>query len=256
MTSTLSVLESIQKNKDLPIRLGEVGNIKSKTLYGVAEGISANIRSMSDGLGNNETLSFANVSSTFAIASDNNSDDQTISIEYYASPTSEDTETQIVVLNGQTKVTIINNMFRIMSLTNLSANNPSGTIRISLNSDTWSSGVPNNIYALMTGYSNKSHMGFMYVPINHKAYIQTICFNSSIDSTGDIYKVVTETFSTAQPNSIYRSFSYFAHGNTCLERVYTNPISGGFTSEYKISRIDGGGSHDATVLISYFLVKQ
>ena len=258
INTTLSSINTINLNSslssDLALRLGLITGITAKIAYGYNANMLNQERGICHGLLGSEQLAFVSLASSFAIAS-TDVDAQIIEIEYYADTTSETPTTQLVTLNGLTKVTITNNMFRIIKLANTSATNPTGTIYIGLNSDGFTLGKPDtDIFSVMVGESNQSRMSLVYVPPNKEAYVVSLTFQSDMDNTADIYLVRFKIFLNSQPNSLFVTFFPFNIGLSVIERFFPDKIGPSSTLFVTNQRVDGNGAHDTIVQISYILV--
>ncbi len=249
-----SVFKNTHLDSNLSIRIGSFRGIKAGNLYGYTTNIGLNERGICHGLISSEQLNFVTSSTSFAIASSDNTDNHVISIEYYADTTSESIATQTVTLNGQTKVTITTNMFRIMKLTNTSSTNPAGTLYIGLNSATFTTGKPPDIYSVMVGESGQSRMAIMYCPPNKELYIVSMVYQSDIDNTGDIHMVKYKSHLNTNPNAEFVTYYPFSHGCSIIEKLYSDPISALTTVQITSERTAGTGNHDAVIHISYAIV--
>lgn len=250
-----SVHKNINLSSDLSIRIGDFRGIKSGILYGYNVDLAGDERGISHGLVSSEQISFVTTSTSFAIASTDNADTHTITIEYYADTTSETPVTQNVVLTGNTEVTISTNMFRIMKLKNASSTNPAGTIYIGLDSDTYTAGKPDgSIYGLMVGEAGLSHMSIIYCPPNKNVYFVSARYQSDMDKDSDVHLVKYKSHTNANPNALFIRYFPFSSGLSSTEKIYSDPLTALMTAQITAQRVDGAGIHDVVIQISYVIV--
>ena len=216
MTTQLSVLQRSEKNCSNNVRLGDVVGMSAIYAYGFHNGINATeINLNGGGIGTSSMNFVTSGSDSFALTSSNAGDNQVIRFYYYASDSDESMTYQDATLNGQTKVNLTNNMYRIINAQCTSSSNPAGTIYLGLQSESYS-GAPSNIYYSFDGPSGFSLSPIIYVPPNKKALVQK-------------YQIYTNVNREAS-NSLILNLRQKKNGSTA-DKVLPIPVSMSISGE-------------------------
>lgn len=117
---------------------------------------------------------FPTTGEALQISSDDNSDNQNLTLYYYGSADDEEPLSQNITLNGQTAVNVSSNVFRVSRLVCAGANN-NGTVYLYKSGETLTAGVPaGNIVCIMKPNTGFSEQSYLYVPKTWTAYLINI----------------------------------------------------------------------------------
>ena len=195
----LRALKSINLNTDkigmldgVAITSGLVPGMNMRIISGNTESTSV-VRTVSDGLSAGERLSFNRTAQTLAIASTDANDNisgtgaRVVLIIYIN--TDGDEKTQVAVMNGQTKVTIGNDIQcinRLILISGGSGNTNAGDIWVGEDADTFTAGKPdNNLWGVMATDNGISNMAWHMIEKNTSSITLDMTFSSDSTSKND-----------------------------------------------------------------------
>ena len=250
------LLKIDETNFDISLRAGKINGWGLFQLVGNNTNIPTTEVTIANGMPINSInrITFPASSAIMTIASTDANDTaagtglRTILIGYLDDTFAEKLE--VVTLNGLTKVAT-SSMFRIQFLVGLTAGSSNfnlGNIYIGLNSDTFSSGVPDTeIFHTMGAESNLSACGTFTTA--HKAYV--IRIDGSNDAS--INKIFTQRVYARNDGELFVLISsdYFTVGGlSAITTIGGSIVAKG--TDVEITGQSSTGTAQATVFIAYF----
>jgi hypothetical protein len=241
---------------DLRINRNFINEIQTMHFHCSADNISLTERMIDSNLSGSESYSFLTSGQSCSIASTNNSDNGNIELIYYEEISSENPTTSILALNGNTKVNLPNNLFRIVSISH-NSNNINGTVWLGLTSDTFTLGKPNTtlLGACDPNYGI-SRLPIIYIPPNSNSYIMGYSINSDADSSNNLRIKLYELPDNSTPSWTKEILKFNFNGSSSASSFFhmiSYPALSGNTTQYFTAKRLNGLTNKECEIISHHL---
>lgn len=245
---------SLGSGLDFRLNKYNTNQIQAVSFYGSTNNVDATERMVDSNLTGSEIYSFPTIGIATSVASTDNSDTGTIQIVYYQESTSEEATTEFLTLNGQTKVNLSNNMFRLVRIAHVQPG-INGTIWVGPTSDPFTSGKPTTLYGACDPNYRVSRLPFIYFPANYTGF--NIGYSINTDSNNgngvrmQLYRIVNNALPTFTFNLLTLNFTSGSNFDY-IPTPSAPPVPAG-TTQYLTAQRVGGASLRTLEVISHYI---
>lgn len=227
--------------------------------YMRANNIDGNEKSIADEL-SNEFYTFNSSPVDVQISSTDAGDAQTVTVYYFEDSSSDEPTSENVVLNGQTAVTLSNQMYRIYRMIVVGSGSVNaGDVYLSVDGEPLSSGKPTgNILSSMAAGNGFSSHSYIYVPSSWTGYLinQTIVSNCS-----DANNLTARIYGKRIPNPLSLTSIYQAQRTLVVTPFLSNQLNtpARLTQNglihYTVQRVNGASDVELECLFDWVLLR-